>query len=249
LPPSKEIADWNEEAALHRPLCAVDVAAQVHPACALGVGLRGDSVVIIPNNWAELQHYKDRSPPWIKLHKKLLDNYEYQCLPVASKALAPMLWLLASEHDIGHIDADPKKLAFRLRMTVQEAEDALKPLIEQGFFSEHKQRASSALAKPRSVARPETETETETERDLFVDFYEAYPRKVGKDAARKAFLRRKVDEALLARMLEAIKTQGLAQKCSAGESRFVPHPATWLNEGRWQDEAEEAASNVRRLQL
>ena len=34
-------------------------------------------MVITPNNWGELQHYKDRSPPWIKLHKKLLDNFEW----------------------------------------------------------------------------------------------------------------------------------------------------------------------------
>ena len=27
-------------------------------------------MVIVPSNWHELQHYKDRSPPWIKLHKK-----------------------------------------------------------------------------------------------------------------------------------------------------------------------------------
>lgn len=116
-------------------------------------------MIIVPNNWAELQHYKDRSPPWIKLHKKLLDNYDFQCLPVASRALAPMLWLLASEHEKGEIDADPKKLAFRLRMTEIEAEEALKPLMDKDFFS----AASKALAKPRRAARPETEKRRDKE--------------------------------------------------------------------------------------
>lgn len=122
-------------------------------------------MLIIPNNWADLQHYKDRSPPWIKLHKKLLDNYEFQCLPVASRALAPMLWLLASEHDKGEIDADPKKLAFRLRMTEQEAIEALQPLIDNEFFSECKRAASKAIAKLRAVARPEAEADKERETD------------------------------------------------------------------------------------
>jgi hypothetical protein len=42
---------------------------------------------------------------------------------------------------------------------------------------------------------------------LFERFWEAYPRKVGKDAARRAFAKRKPDTALLAKMLDAIETQ------------------------------------------
>lgn len=100
---------------------------------------------LTPKDWDSFQHYKDRSPAWIKLHKKLLDNYEFHCLPVASRALAPMLWLIASEHDNGTFDADAGKLAFRLRMQAHEVDDALKPLIQAGFFiAEH--GASEALA-------------------------------------------------------------------------------------------------------
>ena len=114
---------------------------------------------ITTRNWQQFQHYKDRSPPWIRLHRDLLDNYEFQCLPVASRALAPMLWLLASDNMDGVIDANPKKLAFRLRMSESELVDALKPLIDSGFFAD----ASGVLADRVQVAVPETETETETE--------------------------------------------------------------------------------------
>lgn len=120
-------------------------------------------MLIVPNNWSELQHYKDRSPPWIKLHKKLLDNYEFQSLPVASRALAPMLWLLASEHEKGYIDAAPEKLAFRLRMTETAARDALKPLMDKAFFAVVHD-ASKPLAEVVRAAMPETEGETETEK-------------------------------------------------------------------------------------
>lgn len=194
-------------------------------------------MVIVPNNWAELQHYKDRSPPWIKLHKKLLDNYEYQCLQLASKALAPMLWLIASEHESGHIDADAKKLAFRLRMTEQEVADALKPLIENGFFSEVRSFASKAPARRKRDAMPETETEKSREETetLFDRFWAAYPKKVGKDAARKAFDKRKVSEDLLAEMLTAVQAQKGSEQWKREGGQFIPHPSTWLNEGRWQD--------------
>jgi hypothetical protein len=72
--------------------------------------------------------------------------------------------------------------------------------------------------------------------ELFDEFYAAYPRKVAPDDARKAFAKLKPDRDLLDAMLEAIKAQGLVNKVKRGERQFVPHPATWLNKGRWKDE-------------
>ena len=59
---------------------------------------------IVPKNWSQFQHYRDRSPTWLKLHRSLLDDFDYHCLPIASKALAPFLWLLASEYEGGEIN-------------------------------------------------------------------------------------------------------------------------------------------------
>ena len=44
----------------------------------------------------ELQHYKDRSPPWIKLYGKMLDDYDVASLPDASKWHLVAIFLLAS---------------------------------------------------------------------------------------------------------------------------------------------------------
>jgi hypothetical protein len=114
---------------------------------------------IVPKNWTQFQHYKDRSPVWIKLHRSLLNDYEWHCLPVASKALAPCLWLLASEYQDGKIDAPEKAIAFRLHMSVDDFISALKPLIDNGFFKSD----SDLLAKGYQDACLETETETEKE--------------------------------------------------------------------------------------
>jgi len=113
---------------------------------------------IRPKNWRDFQHYKDRNPPWIRLHKNLLDNFEFHSLPVASRALAPMLWLLASDNLDGFIDATVNKLAFRLRMSEQDVASALKPLIDNGFF-EICHDCINVLAACLQVAVPETETE------------------------------------------------------------------------------------------
>ena len=118
-----------------------------------------------PKNWQSFQHYKDRAPPWIRLHKALLDDFDFQCLHVASRALAPMLWLLASESSdpkTGIFDANPRKMAFRLRMSERDFIEALKPLIESGFFSVE-QDASDALAQCLRDAVPEAEAEAEAE--------------------------------------------------------------------------------------
>ena len=112
---------------------------------------------LIPKNWVKFQHYKDRNPPWIKLHRDLLIDKEFMRLPLASKALAPMLWLLASEDVNGVFEADLDQLEFRLRLTQKELNSGLKPLIDNGFFLD----ASTMLAVSLQDAIPETERETE----------------------------------------------------------------------------------------
>ena len=114
-------------------------------------------MLLQPKNWAVFQHYKDRCPPWIKLHRDLLNNREFICLPIASKALAPMLWLLASETKDGVFNASVEELVFRLRINEKDYADGVKPLIDNGFFI----IASGVLADCYQVAIPETERETE----------------------------------------------------------------------------------------
>ena len=116
---------------------------------------------LTPKNWSHFQHYKDRCPPWIKLHKDLLNNRDFMRLPIASKALAPMLWLLASESKDGSFDGSLDELVFRLHITEKEYHDGLKPLIDKGFFVSD----SEVLATRLQDAIPERETETETKRE------------------------------------------------------------------------------------
>lgn len=71
---------------------------------------------------------------------------------------------------------------------------------------------------------------------LFEEFWAAFPRKVGKDAAQKAFEKRKPDRALVDQMLAAIAAQKASPQWIKDGGDFIPHPSTWLNQGRWQDE-------------
>jgi len=118
-------------------------------------------VRISVKNWHDFQHYNKRCPPWIKLHRAILDDFEFHCLPVASRALAPCLWLIGSEHKDGEIDASSEKLAFRLRQTPKQIDDALRPLIDKGFFIVV-QDAINPPADRKQDTHLETEGETET---------------------------------------------------------------------------------------
>ena len=67
----------------------------------------------------------------------------------------------------------------------------------------------------------------------FDRFWAAYPRKVGKGAAERSFERIHPDAALLDGMLRAIETQRQSDTWQRG---YIPNPATWLNQRRWEDE-------------
>lgn len=110
-----------------------------------------------PRGWDKFQHYKDRCPPWIKLHRDLLTNRDFMSLPIAGKALAPMLWLLASESKDGVFDASFEELQFRLHISQKDYQDGLKCLIDKNFF----ESANGVLAECLQTAIPETERETE----------------------------------------------------------------------------------------
>lgn len=209
---------------------------------------------LVVKKWEEFQHYKDRQPPWIKLHKTLLDDYQFHCLPVASRALAPCIWLLASESDDGSVAHDPEMIAFRLRMSVEEVVAAIKPLLSAGFLTllrdaskplaEGKQDASEALALARS-----RETEAEKEKDsrasrsahgglngAFTEFWTAYPRKKSKGDAEKAWLKLKPDEQLASQIIAAVERATTSEDWTRDGGKFIPYPASWLNAKGWEDE-------------
>lgn len=98
----------------------------------------------------------------------------------------------------------------------------------------HNTRSDDAVTPTPSRPVPTPNNTTAHAAD-FADWWTAYPRKIGKTAAAKAYTkaRKTVDAATL--------TTGLANavaawQASRTEERFIPHASTWLNEGRWDDE-------------
>ena len=75
------------------------------------------------------------------------------------------------------------------------------------------------------------------DRDRFESkFWPAYPRHVAKASAAKAFAKINPDDALLTRMLAALAVHVASEQWRRDDGRYIPHPATWLNQSRWEDE-------------
>jgi hypothetical protein len=91
------------------------------------------------------------------------------------------------------------------------------------------------------ISDPES-TVTGQSRDIseaFSKFWAAYPKRKAKSAAIKAWAKasKEIGEAdLLRRCLDALAWQTISPEWRKESGAFIPHPATWINSGRYDDE-------------
>lgn len=72
--------------------------------------------------------------------------------------------------------------------------------------------------------------------DAFSIFWDAYPRRVGRTAAEKAFNKLKPSGPVLEAMLVALAQQKRQPQWTKDGGQFIPHASTWINQRRWEDE-------------
>ena len=120
-------------------------------------------------------------------------------------------------------------------------------------------KASSANASRSLKHSPEPEPEREANASLsiartgptateiargFVLFWTEYPKRVGKDAAAKSFanaMRRAGGSDPLETIMDGLR------RALPGwdDPQFIPNPTTWLNQGRWEDDAPSPRTGIR----
>jgi hypothetical protein len=86
-----------------------------------------------------------------------------------------------------------------------------------------------ALPEKRREERNKTITQTPVG---FAEFWSAYPKKIGKGNAEKAWEKHRPD---LAVCLAAVSVQSASIDWLKDNGQFIPHPATWINQRRWED--------------
>ena len=78
--------------------------------------------------------------------------------------------------------------------------------------------------------------------DMFETFWKAYPRKVNKQAAEKAFKKLKPNEDLFKAIMAGLENHKNSKQWTRDNGQYIPHASTWLNGKRWEDELESAGN-------
>lgn len=113
----------------------------------------------------------------------------------------------------------------------KEKEETLPPVVPDGGDGE-------SLVQANSGGLADSDND-------FQRFWQAYPRKAGKGAARKAWGKLRPDGELTEAILAAVERDKRTDQWQRDEGRFVPYPATWLNQCRWEDEPEDGGNRAK----
>ena len=186
-------------------------------------------------NWDKWQSYRsDRGqPPWIKIHRCVMRNCEWVSMTDAERGQLVAMWLLAADRD-GVMPASPSIIQ---KLCFLSSVPNINKFIELGFIE-------GTVTSPRRQddanmthqTRVDKTREEHISSNGFDAFWECYPRKVGKLKAIQAWKKIKQPAATLPIILEAIKKQCQSEQWQKNHGQFIPHPATWLNRGSWEDE-------------
>lgn len=191
-------------------------------------------------NWREYQHYKDRNPPWIKLHFALLSSETWVSLDDAGRVLAVACMLLASRNE-GRVPADP---AYIKRVAYLSDLPNFKPLVNSGFLIDASGLQADASTK-QADARPEERRDREEKRQTtrpradaalfrWDEFASIYPTTgMTYDSAARNWWAKNVhagDDALVDSILAGVRRWNASERHKNG---FVANCGKFLREGAY----------------
>lgn len=76
----------------------------------------------------------------------------------------------------------------------------------------------------------------------FAEFWKQYPNKKAKASAEKRWNKIKPDDQTFSLIMSGLSRHKSSRAWLKDNGEFIPHPATWLNERRWEDETESPAN-------
>jgi len=123
--------------------------------------------------------------------------------------------------------------------------DILKDIIKKDNYKKGNKDMSTPPLKNNSsnldMEKSSIKEHNKITSSMFDQFYNAYPRKINKPQARKAFIKitsRPIpNRPTLKEILIKIKQHSKTDQWQ--ETKNIPHPSTWLNKERWEVSAEE----------
>ncbi len=176
-------------------------------------------LVLLPN---AKKYNRPESPNVVKSWR---DHYD--CLPECKLKVEAYQALKDLVEGLGEAFRKAFAEAFAKGMPNQEQEQ------EQEQYQEQEQDISAAPTLANGVQHHQEKTSEEESKGGFDDFWSAYPRKQAKPAALKAWKKIKPSVGMVKTIIDAIAKHKKSHQWQEG---IIPHPATWLNGHRWEDE-------------
>lgn len=179
--------------------------------------------------------------------------------------LAKAIWAYTMTGELTDIDGAGKGILAMIMMTLSQDEE------RDGEISEKRARAGRIGAQITNAGKLQQTSandikcqqmpanadnknknkskniEKESEKELserFERFWSVYPRHIAKQNAKKSFDKLNPDDELLEVMIRAVNEQKKTDQWTKDNGQFIPHPATWINQKRWEDESVPAKSAV-----
>lgn len=144
---------------------------------------------------------------------------------------------------------DGEIISPRLKKECVRANNIREKLSDAGKQGGRPKKANGFEGKKPNIVIVEAEADTDTKEDppiapqggnvheeRFDQFWSAYPKKTGKGAAKKAWTKIKPSAALLQKIMTALEWQTKSEQWTRERGQFIPNPATYLNQERWEDE-------------
>lgn len=167
--------------------------------------------------------------------------------------------LMAYSFIRAQMDRDAAKYAETVRKRSEAGKQGGRPPkpSESNENQSEAKKANAFSEKQNEARKPDTDTVTDTETETetgitppinppegetltlqerrFAEFWEEYPNKKAKQAALKAWNKIKPNTELFERIMDAVKAAKKSVEWTKDNGQYIPHPATWLNQGRWDD--------------
>jgi hypothetical protein len=112
------------------------------------------------------------------------------------------------------------------------------PNIQPTVGKSHQNDAGPRHVVPPNLSKKDKILNSVLVNSAFLEFWKCYPRKIGKGAAMRSWaksIKIETPENILA---------AVARQAWPADPKYIPHPATWLNQHRWADEPDPGLLSV-----
>lgn len=170
---------------------------------------------------------------------ELIDNDVVQLEGENSDRLSQKRMVKDAQLSQKRAEAGKKGGSARAKVANSFASDFAKAKLQAN--SENEIESENEINNINNNTKKNSKSDSEKERvkKQFAEFWSEYPRKVAKAKAEKAWEIEKPTNEEFDRIMQALRKQKQSIQWTKDGGQFIPHPTTWLNQRRWEDETED----------